>query len=332
MTPEEIVEKRVSIAISALKAIKELSTDSVIRKMADDALEEIIFVRVRASNRPPFETFKRPICRGSIMFGSACGHCERCTWEKNQKDSVAALSVESGESTPQRDIIAEKERLEIKSWIEQQRNDYESLPEYGATSHDMFRVLKGRMEGYKHVLDYLYERDQARESTAPRKDTATAPSKEGRKEIMSEINLNDYVYVRLTDYGRSVEQGQYARWHLDPEKHLRPAESGWNRYQLHEFMNLFAAEMYAGNPQSCIVDNVIRLSLPDPPSGTPAAKWTYKREDEGEWTIWDGDGGFVAEMVCSEEIVRKFVTSGTPDQKRRQHAPSADQSTATSTR
>lgn len=90
MTPDEIVEKRVSIAISALKAIKELSTDSVIRKMADDALEEIIFVRVRASNRPPFETFKRPICRGSIMFGSACGRCERCTWEQNQKYSVAA--------------------------------------------------------------------------------------------------------------------------------------------------------------------------------------------------------------------------------------------------
>lgn len=42
-------------------------------------------------------------------------------------------------------------------------------------------------------------------------------------------------------------------------------------------------------------------------------KWTYQREDEGKWSIWAGDGGFVAEMVCSEEIVRKFVASGTPD-------------------
>lgn len=42
-------------------------------------------------------------------------------------------------------------------------------------------------------------------------------------------------------------------------------------------------------------------------------KWTYQREAEGDWTIWAGDGGFVAEMVCSEEVVRKFVASGTPD-------------------
>lgn len=29
---------------------------------------------------PP--AFKKPTCRGSIQLGSACGHCERCTWER----------------------------------------------------------------------------------------------------------------------------------------------------------------------------------------------------------------------------------------------------------
>lgn len=34
--------------------------------------------------RPPFETFKRPTCKGSIALGTACLHCESCQWELKQ--------------------------------------------------------------------------------------------------------------------------------------------------------------------------------------------------------------------------------------------------------
>lgn len=35
-------------------------------------------------SRPPYETFKRPTCRGSYRLGTACGHCEKCAWEQRE--------------------------------------------------------------------------------------------------------------------------------------------------------------------------------------------------------------------------------------------------------
>jgi hypothetical protein len=48
-------------------------------------------------NRPPFETFKHPTCRGCYALGTACGKCEKCEWERSQpgfKVGTLSSSVE----------------------------------------------------------------------------------------------------------------------------------------------------------------------------------------------------------------------------------------------
>ena len=36
--------------------------------------------------RPPYETFKRPTCKGSYALGTACGTCEACVWERTARE------------------------------------------------------------------------------------------------------------------------------------------------------------------------------------------------------------------------------------------------------
>ena len=56
------------------------------------------------TDRPPYETFKHPTCRGSMVLGTACGTCEKCAWERARFAQKASASSNaphpaSGEGT-----------------------------------------------------------------------------------------------------------------------------------------------------------------------------------------------------------------------------------------
>lgn len=49
------------------------------------AAESIEVLEMLAADRRQPPVFKRATCRGSYALGSACGHCERCDWERGQR-------------------------------------------------------------------------------------------------------------------------------------------------------------------------------------------------------------------------------------------------------
>lgn len=65
------------------------------------------------------------------------------------------------------------------------------------------------------------------------------------------MNVNDYVWVRLTDAGRN----RYAEYWLavlagSPRLYAPPKEvAGWSKFQLHDLMLTFGSECYNGNPR-----------------------------------------------------------------------------------
>lgn len=59
--------------------------------------KEVNAVKIAAIEFAPMPRFLRATCRGCFALGTACGNCERCTWEREHGSSRNAVITPEGE-------------------------------------------------------------------------------------------------------------------------------------------------------------------------------------------------------------------------------------------
>lgn len=63
-------------------------------------------------------------------------------------------------------------------------------------------------------------------------------------------NLNDYIKVKLTEYGRKIYRSSFISLGL-PEPHINVDEEGYTRFQMHDFINTFGEYIHVGCEMPC---------------------------------------------------------------------------------
>lgn len=90
----------------------------------------------------------------------------------------------------------------------------------------------------------------------------------GTERVMVEFNINDFVWVRLTDVGREIYRKKFAAVGMDMYGeviiHYTPPKEdgeGWSRWQLHHLMETFGEHVHLTGPLSFETDIRIETKL-----------------------------------------------------------------------
>lgn len=86
----------------------------------------------------------------------------------------------------------------------------------------------------------------------------------------TEFNINDYAFVRLTDYGKRIYLDHFIPFRAQfpkvfPESKIRSQldarcnAEGWTRFHLWELMMYYGDVMYVGNTEQPFEGNAVRM-------------------------------------------------------------------------
>lgn len=71
-------------------------------------------------------------------------------------------------------------------------------------------------------------------------------------------NLNDYIKVKLTEYGRKIYRSSFVSLGL-PEPRINVDKDGYTRFQIYDFINVFGEHMHMGCELPCETNIQIQI-------------------------------------------------------------------------
>lgn len=80
--------------------------------------------------------------------------------------------------------------------------------------------------------------------------------------IFANSNLNDYIKVKLTEFGRKIYRSSFVSLGL-PEPRINVDEDGYTRFQIHDFISVFGEHIHIGCELPCETNIQIQIEPTD---------------------------------------------------------------------